>query len=86
MVLMILGIIAINILLQSAEPIIHLKRWIGFKEEEYDSYTKEWRFFHRLLYCCACLGFWIALAISCDIYIAAICSVASELIYKKIME
>ena len=84
MVIEILGIIAINILLQVAEPIILIKRWIGFKEEEYDEYTKVWRFFHRLLYCCACLGFWAALAISFNIYIAAICSIASEWIYTKI--
>lgn len=82
----ILGIIAINVLLQSAEPIIHLKRFLGFKEEEYDSYTSQWRFIHRLLYCCACLGFWVGLIISFDIYTAAICSVASELVYKKLLD
>ena len=78
MILQILGIIAINILLQVAEPILLIKRWLGFKEEEYDRYTEKWRFIHRLLYCCACLGFWVALAISWNIYIAAICSIASE--------
>jgi hypothetical protein len=84
MVIEILGIIAINILLQVAEPIILIKRWIGFKEEEYEKYTPMWRFFHRLLYCCACLGFWVALLISWNIYIAAICSITSEWIYTKI--
>jgi hypothetical protein len=84
MIIEILGIIAINILFQIAEPIILLKRFMGFKEEEYDKYSKLWRFIHRLLYCCACLGFWIALAISQSIYIAAICSIASEWIYTKI--
>ena len=86
MILMILGIISINVLLQTAEPLIHLKRYLGFKEEEYDSYTKQWRFIHRLIYCCACLGFWVALLITFDIFTAAICSVASELVHKKIME
>lgn len=84
MIIQILGIIAINILLQIAEPILLLKRWLGFKEEEYDQYTKHWRFIHRLLYCCACLGFWVGLAITWNIYIAAICSIASAWILEKI--
>lgn len=86
MIITILGIISINILLQVAEPIILLKRLIGFKEEEYDRYNQVWRFFHRLLYCCACLGFWCGLIISWNIYIAAICSIASEWLYKKLLE
>jgi hypothetical protein len=41
----------VGVLLQCAEPIILMKRFLGFEEEKYDTYSKEKRFFHRLLYC-----------------------------------
>lgn len=81
----ILGLIAINVLFQTAEPIILLKRLL-FKEEEYEEYTPIWRFFHRMLYCPACSGFWITLLITFNIYTAAICAIAAEWVYKKLYD
>lgn len=75
-----------GVLLQCAEPIIHIKRWFGFKEEEYDTYSKTKRFFHRLLYCAMCLTFWVGIAFTWDIGVSVIGSVLSAWIYKKINE
>jgi hypothetical protein len=72
----------IAVLLQTAEPIIHIKRYIGFKEEEYDTYSKSLRFIHRLLYCATCLGFWITLSFTWDLGTAIIASVIAGLIQK----
>lgn len=75
-----------GVLLQCAEPIIHIKRVFGFKEEEYDSYSKEKRFFHRMLYCAMCLTFWVGLALTWNIGTTIIGSVLAAYIYKKINE
>lgn len=75
-----------GVLLQCAEPIILIKRWMGFKEEHYDTYSKEKRFFHRMLYCAMCLTFWVGLVLTWDIAIAIVGSVAAALLYKKINE
>ncbi len=75
-----------GVLLQCAEPIIHIKRWIGFKEEKYDTYSKEKRFFHRMLYCAMCLTFWVGLTFTWDLGIAIVGSVLAAYIYKKINE
>lgn len=75
-----------GVLLQCAEPIIHMKRLLGFREEEYDSYSKEKRFFHRMLYCAMCLTFWLSLAITWDLGISAVASVLAAYIHKKIDE
>jgi len=75
-----------GVLLQCAEPIIHIKRFLGFKEELYDTYSKEKRFFHRMLYCAMCLTFWFALAMTWDLGISSIASVLSAYAHKKISE
>jgi len=75
-----------GVLLQCAEPIILIKRWFGFKEEEYDRYSKEKRFFHRMLYCAMCLTFWVGLIVTWDLATSIIGSVAAALLYKKINE
>ena len=75
-----------GVLLQCAEPIIHIKRWMGFREEQYDTYTSAKRFFHRMLYCAMCLTFWVGLALTWDIAIAIVGSVAAAYIHKKINE
>lgn len=79
----ILGLTCITILFVESEPLILLKRYIGFREEEYDTWSNKKRFIFRLITCCLCSGFWIGL-ITLNIYYAAIISVLSELIYKKI--
>lgn len=79
----IFGLVCISILFVASEPLILLKRYIGFKEEEYDTWTNKKRFIFRLITCVLCSGFWIGL-ISGSLYKAAIISVLAELIYKKI--
>jgi len=73
---------SIGVLLQDAEPIIMIKRYIGFKEEDYDTYTKEKRYIHRLIYCATCLTFWITLIGTFNPTLAAISSVMAGLIQK----
>jgi hypothetical protein len=80
----IIAIGCIGVLFVAAEPIILLKRYFGFKEERYDDMSKIMRFFHRMLSCALCSGFWIALALTQNLYWAAICSVLAEAIYKHI--
>jgi len=82
----ILALACFNVLFIVAEPIIIIKRAIGFKEEDFDQYRPSKRFIHKLLHCCLCSGFWISLIISHNIFIAAIASVLGEYIYKKTIE
>lgn len=79
----ILGLACLSILFVASEPLIILKRYIGFKEEEYDNWDNKKQFIFRLMTCALCSGFWIGL-ISLSLYKAAIISVLAELIYKKI--
>jgi hypothetical protein len=81
-----IGFISIAVLFNTAEPILLLKRRIGFKEELYDTYSNNKKFFHRGLYCCMCSGFWIGLILTGNIFTASIISIGSELINKKIIE
>lgn len=85
MIIETLALICIGVLLQCAEPIILIKRAMGFKEEEYDTYSKEWRFVHRLLYCAMCLTFWVALFWTWNLEIAAISSVGAALLHKNLL-
>jgi hypothetical protein len=61
MFLEILIIIAISYLFIHAEPSILLKRFLGFKEEKYDEYSKNKKFIHRLIHCWMCSTFWIGI-------------------------
>jgi uncharacterized membrane protein len=76
----------IGVLLQEAEPIIMIKRHIGFKEESYDDQSKIMKFIHRLLYCAMCLTFWVALISTLNPTTAIISSVLSAILHKKILE
>jgi hypothetical protein len=76
----------IAVLMQCAEPILLIKRALGFKEEKYEEYSKEKRFIHRLLYCPMCLGFWITLIFTFNIGTAVISSVLGSWLHKKINE
>lgn len=74
----------IGVLLQEAEPIIHIKR-ILFKQEDYDTYSKWRKVLHRLLYCSMCLTFWITLIVTLNITGAIISSVLSAILHKIIL-
>lgn len=70
-------------LLQVAEPILHIKRFLGFKIEEYDKPSyKDMRWLHRLIYCTTCLTFWVVLLSTWSLYIAVVSSVVSTIIEK----
>jgi len=86
MIINLLGLICLSVLFNTAEPILLLKRRIGFKEEDYDTYSNNKKFFHRGLYCTMCSGFWIGLILTGNIFTASIISIGSELINKKIIE
>jgi len=79
-----LSIMALTYLFVFAEPSILIKRWIGFKDELYDSFPKSIQFIHRLIYCPLCSGFWIGLGFTQNIFDACIISVGSELLSRII--
>jgi len=56
-------IVALTNLWIYAEPLIYLKRFLGFKEENYETYVKYKRMIHRAAYCAYCSSFYIALVI-----------------------
>lgn len=83
-IMTIIAIACFGVLFVAAEPIILIKRGFGFKEERYDDMGHIKRFFHRMLACALCSGFWIALALTQNLYSAAICSVLAEMLYNRI--
>ena len=56
--------VSMGFLFVHAEPLILLKRVLGFKEEQYDNYGVNKRFFYRLFTCVMCVSFWIGLVLS----------------------
>ena len=64
-----------------AEPIILIKRFMGFKEEEMGN-NKVRDFFTKMLYCNLCSGFWIGLVFTLKPLAAVLISVISEIIHK----
>lgn len=75
----IIGIAAVTVLFVNASPILHLKHLLFSKIKEY-----ELKWYWTLLNCALCSGFWIGLAISTDIYIAATSAVLAEILHQKI--
>jgi hypothetical protein len=81
MFLQILTIISISYLFIHAEPMILLKRWVGFQDEQYDNFSKSKKFIHKLINCWMCSTFWIgiiySLILGCcfqDIFIISVIS------------
>lgn len=83
-ILQIIGFSCISYLFVVATPMVLLKRWIGFRDEDMMEYGKVKRFFHELLYCSMCSGFWIGLVATQEPYIAAIISVGAELLHRQL--
>jgi len=75
----------IGVLLQCAEPVIWIKRDIGFKDEEYDQMTKRMRTLHRLLSCAMCLTFWVVLLVTWNPVISVISSVGADILHKIVL-
>jgi hypothetical protein len=75
--------VGLAILFVEAEPMILLKRFIGFKEEDMGS-GPIYDFFCRLLYCSFCSGFWLTWIVSGDFNLAVITTFFVWIINKKI--
>lgn len=92
MIIQLLTIISISYLFIHSEPLILLKRYLGFKEERYDEFSKIKRFFYKLITCWMCSAFWIGIFLNIfigyNLYeiisIAAIASFLSSIIEKLI--
>ena len=67
-----------------AEPLLYLKRFIGFKEEDYDTYNAFKRTIHRLIHCFYCSSFWVTLIASQSFYMAIIVSALAWFIDNKL--
>jgi hypothetical protein len=69
---MILDLVLIDVLLglgagllwTRSEPTILLRRWLGWREEDYDTYSEIKRFIHRGLNCLPCSTFWLTLLVT----------------------
>ena len=84
MIYILLKWVCISIFTSIAEPILLLKR-IGFKDEDYDSYSKVKKFIHRGIYCPSCLGFWITLIGTYNIELSIIISVITNIVDNKLI-
>jgi hypothetical protein len=80
----IIGLSCIGVLFVVSEPMIILKRYIGFKEEEYDNWSNKKRMLFKLITCAMCSSFWIGSIITLSLLKGAIIGILAELIYKKI--
>lgn len=84
LVLLLIGLSCLTVLFVEAEPMVLLKRVLGFKEENYTEYSIIKQFIFRLITCCLCSGFWIGLAFTQSIVYAGIVSVISEWLYNRL--
>jgi hypothetical protein len=80
--ILLIKIAAISFLFVASEPMILLKRFLGFREEKYHIYGKVKSFIYRMITCALCSGFWLGLIITGNIYDAALVSILAEIIYK----
>jgi hypothetical protein len=80
----ILFYIGLSVAFVHAEPLIYLKRFIGFKEEDYDTYSSHKRALHRLIHCLYCSSFWITLIVSQSFIMAVIVSVITWVLDNKL--
>lgn len=73
----------LSFLFTESEPMILLKRRLGFKEEDYDSFSKYKKYLHKLLYCTWCSSLWIGFFISFSLKMAVITSLFVYIIEKQ---
>lgn len=74
-VITILGLASITNLLVHSEPTMRFRNFLLRNHRG---------FFRRLLECALCTGFWIGLAFTFNIYLAAIISIVAEFISRKL--
>lgn len=79
MIYTILFYTGLSVLFVYSEPMINLKRFCGFKEEEYDNYNKIKQTIHRMIYCLFCSSFWITLLLTMNFELAVIISLIAYL-------
>lgn len=86
LILLLIGLSSLTVLFVESEPMVLLRRLLGFREEEYLQYGKIKQFIFRLLNCCLCSGFWIGLICTQSIVYAGIVSVISEYLNNKLKQ
>ena len=57
----IIGLACLTYLMVNSEPTIRLRMFLGFKDEDYESFGNIKATIYRLITCEMCLGFWIGL-------------------------
>lgn len=83
MLISVLFYLGLSVLWIYAEPIIVLKREIGFKEENYETFPKWKRWVHKLINCLFCSSLWITLILSLDPQLAVITSLFAYIMENK---
>lgn len=78
----ILGLAAIGVLWVNSEPTIWLRETAYKKIYGCKGWYDRWHY--RLLSCAMCSSFWIGLAVTTNLYYAAIISITAELISQKL--
>jgi hypothetical protein len=79
----ILGLACIGVLWINAEPAIRLREWIWRSIWKWrEVWESKWHW--RLVSCCMCFSFWLGLAVTTNLYSAAIISVVAELVCRKL--
>lgn len=76
----VIGLICLSIIIHIAEPILLIKRFLGFKEEDYHKKSAFLRFIHRGLYCLVCSSFWFTLIITGNFYTASIVAISASIL------
>lgn len=76
--------LGLSVLFIYAEPMIELKRFLEFKEEEYMNYGKVKQWLHKLIHCLFCSSFWITLIISFNFELSVIVSLLAYILENKL--
>jgi len=82
----IIGLCSLGIILVVAEPMIMLRNFLGFSDEDYLKEKNEiCKSIYRLITCPMCLSFWLALIWTFNPLTASIVSILADVVYKLIM-
>jgi len=83
MIVSILLYLGLSVLFVKAEPLIELKRRLGFKEEDYDSFKPVKKWVHKLIYCLYCSSVYITFIFTLDAQLAVIVSLFAYMLENK---
>jgi hypothetical protein len=84
-IIQIISLSCIGVLWVVSEPTILFRRYLGFRDDDIQTYSKTKLFFHKLINCAMCTSFWVGLICTGSIYIAAIVSILAEIIINKLL-